>query len=293
MLDLINSLSNRSEDFTQPDPFSTELLAASPNIIPITDRLNTKPGLGNFDKLWRYLGQPLDAPSPRSESLFEVSSFTGLSEGLDASQTGVKGVKWRDKVKGSDLTEPDKPDSGTTIASLSNSLEEKEQRGLFKGESPQKRFSTKALSNDSEIGSEAYKRDVKNSSDRKAIIQRLLYGSPQKVERHGTVASSLIGKPQANSDHESSSLHRPRPLRGSLSAVFSSEQAEYATAAEKKATLIDKLRSKFVHERRFLGSIGTPPQVNNNDTSTEIGIHVFVDASNVGNQLRNIRVQIY
>ena len=281
MLDLINSLSTGSESLPESELFSREYLEVSSDSIPLVKRSNTKSGLGNFDKLWRFLGQPLDIPSPETESLSKFSSTAYVSDRLDATQARIKGVKWRDEIEGTDLTETDILDSGTNVARLSKYQRRKERRRKRDEEGAQEIIPAKTLPVGSENESEGERRDVKRSLDRKAVIQQILYGSPQEIEVSSRGELSVVEKPQGLNDHEPRPLFSSRPLRGSLSALFSSERTEYATAAEKKATLMDKLCSKFVDERRFLSSIGVSPQVSSGDTNYETGIHVFVDASNV------------
>lgn len=277
VLDLINSLSSGSESLPQTGSFSRECLEASSDVIPLVERLHTKSGLGNFDKLWKYLGQPVDVHTPRVESLFESGYTANSSNSLDATQARIKVVKWRDEVEGTDLTETDTLDNSTNIATLSKSQRRKEGR-RNREQGAQGIISAKTLPSSSENESEGDKRGVKHALDRKAVIQQMLYGAPQKREKPGKGASCLVEKPQAQNDHKSRPLFSPHPLRGSLSAIFSSERTEYATAAEKKASLMEKLHSKFIDERRFLGGIGVSPQVDNGVTND---IHVFVDASNV------------
>lgn len=273
VLDLINSLSSGSEKLAQTDVSVVESHESS-IADSLIDDSETSSGLGNFDKLWKFLAQPSNIQPSKAHALPETSSTVGLSDALDLAAASNKGVKWRDEIEGADLADNDEIDSGTNLASLSKTQRRKERRRKRQESEVQAIYHSKALSNGSENESEV-DRGVKRSQDRAAIIQQILHGALQK---RGTGSIGRLEKPQTQSDNESS---RRRPLRGSLTAVFSSEQTGYATAAEKKAKLLDKLRAKFKEERQYLDNIGAPLHDTSGDLSTETGLHVFVDASNV------------
>lgn len=58
-------------------------------------------------------------------------------------------------------------------------------------------------------------------------------------------------------------------------------ESAYAAAAAKKARLMTMLNETFIAERPYLSNISFIQQVSNTNITGE-GIHVFVDASNVG-----------
>lgn len=271
VLDLINSLSSGSKEFSRID-VSVDETHESSDPGSLIGSLETNSGLGNFDKLWRFLGQPSVVPSSKAHLLPEVTSTGRLSNALDLATLSNKGVKWRDEVEGADLADNDEIDSGAHLASLSKSQRRKERRRKRQeGETKHFKYHSRALPSGSANESEVDRR-VKRSDDRTAIIQQLAHGALPKQGK-----ASTFEKLQAQSDNE---INR-RPLRGSLNAVFSSEQARYTTAAEKKAKLMDKLRAKFKNERHYLDNVGIPLHDTSRDLSTGTGLHVFVDASNV------------
>ncbi|MCJ1266176.1 hypothetical protein MMC22_006058 [Lobaria immixta] len=273
VLDLINSLSSGSEKLAQTDVSVVESHESS-IAGSLIDDLETSSGLGNFDKLWKFLAQPSNIQPSKAHGLPEISSTVGLSDALDLAAASNKGVKWRDEIEGADLADNDEIDSGTNFASLSKTQRRKERRRKRQQSEVQAKYHSKALPSGSENESEV-DRKVKRSQDRAAIIQQILHGA---LPKQGKGSIGRLEKPQAQSDNESS---RRRPLRGSLTAVFSSEQTGYATAAEKKAKLMDKLRAKFKEERQYLDNIGAPLHNTSGDLGTETGLHVFVDASNI------------
>lgn len=272
VLDLINSLSSGSENLAQTDVSAAES-HKSPDPGSLTDELQTNTGLGDFDKLWRFLGQPSNTPSSKADVLPEVNSTVDLSDALDLAAAINKGVKWRDEIQGADLADNDEIDSGTNLASLSKSQRKKARRRKRQESGAEAKYNRKALPSGSENESEVDRR-AKRFRDRRAIIQQLIHDAlPEK--RKGSLGR--LEQARAQSDSETGR----RPLRGSLAAVFSSEQTGYATAAEKKAKLLGKLRTKFKEEQQYLDNIGVPQRDISSDLSTGTPVHVFVDASNV------------
>lgn len=272
VIDLINSLSSGSEKLVPTDVSVAETQETSdPGFL--TDDLENNPGLGNFDKLWRFLGQPSDIPSFEADGLPESSSALELSHALDLAAASNKGVKWRDEIEGADLADNDEIDSGTNLASLSKSQRRKERRRKRQKSEAQAKYHGKVIPSGSENESEVDRRAMR-MQDRAAIIHQILHG---EFPKSGRGSLGRLEQLQAPSDSE---INR-RPLRGSLAAVFSSEQTGYATAVEKKAQLLGKLRASFKEELQYLDSIGVPLHDISDDLSTGTGVHVFVDASNV------------
>lgn len=273
VIDLINSLSSGSEKLVQTDVSVVETQETSdPGFL--TDDLEKNSGLGDFDKLWRFLGQPSNIPSFNADGLPEISSAVDLSHALDLAAASNKGVKWRDEIEGADLADNDEIDSGTNLAGLSKSQRRKERRRKRQKGEAQAKYHGKAIPSGSENGSEV-DRSAMRTQDRAAIIHQILHGAFPKP---GKGSLGRLEQLQAQSDSE----NNRRPLRGSLAAVFSSEETGYATAVEKKAQLLDKLRASFKEEQQYLDNIGAPLHDISNDLSSETGVHVFVDASNVG-----------
>src|SRR5256885_788406 len=61
--------------------------------------VESSPRLGNFDRLWEFLGQPKDIPPP--EIGFHISSQDSLHP-IDIAPA-LKGVTWQGEVEGTEL----------------------------------------------------------------------------------------------------------------------------------------------------------------------------------------------
>lgn len=271
MIDLINSLSSRSVTEAQDVSVVESHESSDPGSL-LKNGPETNSGLGNFDRLWRFLGQPSDIPSPKAHAPREINLTVDLNA-LDLAAASNKGVKWRDEIEGADLADNDEIDSGTNLMNLSKSQRRKERRRKRHESEAGAKYDNKVLPSGSENDSGVDQR-VKRFQDRKAIIQQILHDTLPKQGKGSIGRSEQL---QAQSDSEISR----RPLRGSLAAVFSPAQTGYAEATEKKAKLLDKLRTQFKEEQHYLDNIGVPLHDISGNVGTETGVHVFIDASNV------------
>ena len=99
--------------------------------------------LGNFDDVWKFLGQPCDVAPPKINSSLKVDPyiFTGPEEfhvtGDESSNDNsiAKAVRWRDEAEGADLEDNDQQDELNLITKdpgLTKSQKKKKTRGLQK-----------------------------------------------------------------------------------------------------------------------------------------------------------------
>ena len=280
VIDLIKALSSGSENHPQTDILLESFCEDPPTL---TNRLDEDSGLGNFDKLWRYLKESTQFCPPESQQLSEIELSADQGYGLDAVAIS-KAVKWRDEIQGAELTDNNEINSDTNIPAISKSRRRHERRRNAirrkrEDENAQAGRYSKAVSSGSENESEPEEPSLKRLPDRRAIIQQILYGTSSRLGVPDTAPANLEKSTRISKDPKPRLVTSPRPLRGSLAAVFSPESDAYATAAEKKAQLMAKLHSRFKEEN--LNQIGITPTFIGVDSSSEQGIHVFIDASNV------------
>lgn len=282
VIDLINSLSPSVEHTSHADlELRDELNSPSIPNLPAEDH-DSYGGLGNFDKLWRYLGQPLAKDPSYLESLEKIDSIEALTKKSNTELIN-KSVKWRDEIAGADIAENDIIESPTN---LRKSRGNKHRSNVERKKSPKGRADVKGLPSGSENDAEPDLQKSSRSQDRKAIIQDILHGTAPKVEKPKSSVSMILKRPQSLSDQEVGSIAKPQFLSGTLAALFLPEQTAYATETEKKARLMNKLSTKFEEDRRFSSATKALACDSNSDSISESGIHVFVDASNVGIAVR-------
>lgn len=99
VLNLINSLS--------PKPVATAVRLPHTDEPQLTATGESMGGLGDFNKVWEFLGVPRDAPPPQVPLLTPPASDPGLDKEKEAYASDgavyyprtIKGVKWRDTVE--------------------------------------------------------------------------------------------------------------------------------------------------------------------------------------------------
>jgi hypothetical protein len=289
VIELNNSLSSRPEKLGGGQ-FSQLDLDSPSNLLPTSHEHPNPPGLGNFDKIWRYLSLPLSVTSSRIESSPEVAlDAARIKELCDNSITTSKGVRWWDGTESVDVAEKEEIIDSESAKGVKQGLTKRERRR-------KRREEVERGSNTQGVQQKIPKQEpsiqqIRPRSTSEAVIQRILSdtltrpGTPIKVSRPN-------GKPRATSDHEISLATPLRPLRGSLAALDIVDQTAYNTAAQKKEQLMKKLRSNFAGEQKFLDDISIVPPLDELGTSKSDCIHVFVDASNVGTMFGGFEVRL-
>ena len=162
VLDLISNLSYHNENEKQgevPVKKSKELK----NVV--VERKEEEPaGLGNFSKIWEFLGvpanlSPSDIAPPGEDGVEQIKDKDAYnSDGAIYCPPVNKGVKWRDEVKGGDLENiPQEDDDGDPSAPLTKKQrkqKKKEEKRLAKQQAESERLVKAASDFESESGSQ-------------------------------------------------------------------------------------------------------------------------------------------
>ncbi|KAL8713889.1 MAG: hypothetical protein Q9220_002035 [cf. Caloplaca sp. 1 TL-2023] len=279
VFDLIHSLSANAG--TEGDGIGSlpEVIAIEPTY-PLQQR-STKSDLGNFDKLWTFLGQPLDLDPPQvPPPLVNGFSHHDTDEDALVLQAFGKGVRWRDETEGGELADNEQADNNCSLSGLTKSQRKKfrrRQRKAAGGEKPPQRGSLLATSsseNDSDSGPRTPKRPP---ADRKAIIQQILYGIVE-TPNGKPLSATLNGTPRTPLPIDISGWPVATPQRTISSAQHTDRATLIVDAAAKKERLIRKVRERFISDRAFLPPNLSPSPSTNHSND---GIHIFVDASNI------------
>lgn len=249
----------------------------------LANHYNTASHLGDFGKIWEYLGQPLSVPPPTVPFLPSIESDPSAKEDVKgkAALNGLtrgKGVRWTDEFEGGELannygfrnyTNNNFKDSRRSRVRLRNKLNDLEEN------------KPKALPSGSENESEKEAWTPERSQARQAVIKGIVYGTPKKTQNDAPSLLWPSGRPQLPGDAEPGLATSLRVLARPRKPSFSEEEITYAAAAEKKTRLMAKLRDKFIEERWYLDNISFVAHTPHGDDSIDVGVHVFVDASNV------------
>ena len=283
VIDLIYSLSIGKEsaiDLERPDHTSKAYLEYSYVHAGIENGAQPLPQLGNFDKIWQYLNQPLDLIPPEVPAApkGELIGFSGDNACNDPSP--FKAVRWRDELEGADLADNDENDGPQTPSNLTKQQRKKIRRKQRRKD--QTKFSTdgKVLPSGSEDDSA---KDVQapQISDRKAVIDAILHGDsiPDTPPSHMRSGKLFRNEPAANG--EPSPVASPQSAQKVVQILRPRKDSAFAIAVAKKAKLIAMLTETFIDERPFLSNISFIQHVGSAVETPLEGIHVFVDISNV------------
>ncbi|KAL9063672.1 MAG: hypothetical protein Q9157_008135, partial [Trypethelium eluteriae] len=192
VFDLVNSLSN-----TTDPPHATPLEKrpihpdSAKNAVASHQKDNTEAltGLGNFSRLWEYLGAPEDAPTP-VVSAGEAFDFTRLPGREDYASDGAvyrhttKEVKWKDLTDDYDASQTLEESEGSknyTATSKQERNRRKKQRRKERAES-ERLNRVRAIS---DLDSETERRATKGAPAKKASVHLLNTVPQTPVATHG------------------------------------------------------------------------------------------------------------
>ncbi|KAL8950229.1 MAG: hypothetical protein Q9222_003718, partial [Ikaeria aurantiellina] len=283
VFDLIHSLSAAVEKEADGRTASPEITATTTTALEPSrsvQRESVKSDLGNFDKLWTFLGQPLDLDPPQVPPPLSNGFAHDVTDEDTLTQQAIgKGVHWRDETEGGELADNEQADDKSSLSGLTKSQRKKLRRKQRKAAGEAKPSQRELLlpTSSSENDSDSGPRTPKQPPNRRAIIQQILYGFVETPDRKPSSAT-LNGTPRTSLPIDISGWPVAAPHR----ALSSTKHAERATlivdAAAKKERLIRRIRERFVSDRPFL-----PPNASLTPSTTlaNEGIHIFVDASNI------------
>ena len=289
-IDLIYCLSSNNESYSLTTPWTSGTSPEGHVAQSTIDRLERGTQLGNFDKIWQYLGQPLNVPPPTvpTEPSAEFIDVFGTTS--DGAQSTIKGVRWRDELEGGDLADNDDINDTPDFSGLTKEQRKKARRKLRREAEAARVANGQNVASGSENESEREvqspptrdtKRDTSHPS-RKDVIYHILHRTTPKAE------------PRCLRSGEPSTAGIPIDL-GPWPVAFpqvgekaikilkppTKEQRGYAAAAAKKAELMVMLKERFQDEQYSLSEISSIKKVDTAEIGTAESIHVFVDASNV------------
>ncbi len=290
VIDLIYSLSSSNEYFSESTSWTSNASPEEQVAQNTKDRDEQGTQLGNFDKIWQYLGQPLNVPPPTIPTEPSAEVIEILKTTNDSALLTLKGVRWRDELEGGDLADNDDIDDTPDFSGLTKEQRKKARRKLRREAEAARVTNGQNVASGSENESEKEtqapptrdtKRDTSHPSKKDVIYHilhktipkaepgRLRLGEPSTARIPIDVGPWPVAFPQAGA--QAIQILKPPPK----------EQSTYAAAAAKKARLMTMLNERFQDEQHSLSKISSTQQVDNAGIVTAESIHVFVDASNV------------
>ncbi|KAL8823056.1 MAG: hypothetical protein Q9191_006219 [Dirinaria sp. TL-2023a] len=257
VIDLIHSLSSKVDKCTTSDTSSCQ--PSSGPTTPDQDGSQDKvlSQLGNFDKIWEFLGQPLDLAPPvvRPEAHdvpLEPPPDEITTADLGTDSTTPKGVRWRDEVEGADLADNDENYDSKSVQKPSKA-KKKRLRMKKKDEAIKARAVQLLPPSSSENDSEQELQKIKPSQSRQSVIRSLLFD--HSPDTQGTNAKSADTANSAHRDIAPVPWPVAKPRYWLRSSVRKPESA-LAEASARKLKLVTKLQEEFVDDRPYLENIG-------------------------------------
>lgn len=264
----------------RPSKSSSDVKPTQPDKLTKTSLPDSIAGLGDFDRIWEFLGKVPSTPLPRivlpDDPDIPIESIkNGDSEDLQ----DTKAVHWRDEIDGADLADDDELASASNQERLTRKQKKQIKKKIRKEAT---RAGSIVNANDSTSSETESAKALKNAHYRRKIIQGIIGAGPATDVTGQHV--QILARPQPPLSEEKWSVARPfapvRPPR----AFSEPPQSDFVFAAERKARLMGMLAQEFPDERSFRDSTSLFPLTRGADGGTGgsvEGLHVFVDASNV------------
>ncbi|KKY26913.1 hypothetical protein UCRPC4_g01379 [Phaeomoniella chlamydospora] len=265
------------------DSRTTYKIAVPTPLDATTSHNNEKVELGNFNKIFEYL---------QDSSSKSINTITASETPLASSLEQGNNVKWQDDVDAADLE--DNVDS-TPIAEncapartqkrLAQRIKAKRKKRELaateapKGEQPPVETDT-ASGDDTPVETPAS--PSKLSSNRKAVIQQLLFPSQ---ERHTPNQEKILQPPTVErvTPRKEWPVSNPFSLTPVITRFLKQEirPLDDLSVERRRRDLINHLSKRFPYEKKYLVKAGvTNPAFSAHNVIPE-GIHVFVDISNI------------
>lgn len=235
-------------------------------------------GLGNFDSLWDFLGRP-----------HTVDNVTNIDASLDKEPLDVdssgdtRAIRWRDEFDGADLEDNIEPLKPTAASVRTAKRAERRARARERaGKVTTARFADTDTGTDYESAGEELEA-LRKSPDRRAVIDDML-GRTRPGISESPPTSPSPPKPRSTPQREWPVSHSflwtapgvPSPSRKPIISA-----RDGLTVQERKQKLITFLRKQHREQDKFLKSSGLMmPEFTTLNTSS-IGVHVFIDMSNI------------
>ena len=233
--------------------------------------------LGDFNSLWDLLGRPRVVDD-------DYSKYLTHEEAIDASELDPskpdKALRWRDE-DGADLE--DNIDPEPTILTKNQKRAERRARAR---ERVEKVSARQATTSDTETGRESDDEleSLRRSPDRTSVIDAIL-----GRKRPGADDSSPPTSPSPPKAYTTPKKERPisQPFIWTAPGVPSPFHQQIIAPRDtltnlgRKQLLISKLKEKCPDEKKYLKSKGLVEPTFTSLNVSDIGIHVFIDISNI------------
>lgn len=286
VFNLIHSLSVSGGEYAHPENKSIDADSDPPEQATYTAALRVHDQgpsqLGDFDKIWQYLGQPLDLPPPA----IATGSLPDLIDVWDGQTAGeqrtIKAVRWQDAVDCANLADNDENNG---IPDLSNLTKQQRKKVRRKQRQEEQAALAAQLTNKKALPSSSEDESAKDEHehktlDRSGIIYQILHGTPPPTVT-GRLRSGKLFRNQDPGDAKALPAGASPPSKQVIEILKPVRESALEVAAAKKKKLVSMLNERFMDDRQYLSNLSFTQNLSSSTDAPAEGIHVFVDASNV------------
>lgn len=275
-INLLNSLSIPQHD-------SNALSPLKPSPEEVDDTSEQDLNLGDFSKIWKYLGRPPPPDDEKSTKLVKYEVNDVLVGELDLNQLS-KAVRWRDEVDGADLEDNVEPNKLTAAALRNRKRAERRARAKERAEKLNvTKQSQVSDTTDFESGEEL--ESLRRPSDRRAVIDSIL-GLSRPTPGDISSPPTSPSPPKAEVKTPKRSFPVSNPFLWTTTDTSSPRRAfigvkDGLTPRARKQALIAELMQRYPDEKKYLKNSGLLEPAFTPLNISKIGVHVFVDISNI------------
>ncbi|KIW89113.1 uncharacterized protein Z519_09965 [Cladophialophora bantiana CBS 173.52] len=241
--------------------------------------------LGDFSFVWDFLGRPHTADEQQATELVKYKVNDEPVAEIDLNPLN-KGVRWRDEVDGADLEDNVEPPNNKATAAYIRNQKRAARRARAKERAEYLVPQQKTVSDTSDLESGEELESLRRSPDRRAVIDGILGRSRPGLRDHSSPPTSP-SPPKAEIRTPKRDLAVSNPFVWATSPVSTPSKhtviipCDGLTPKARKQALITELIRRHPEEKRYLKNSGLLEPAFTPLNTSDIGIHVFVDISNI------------
>ncbi|KAJ9604130.1 hypothetical protein H2200_011653 [Cladophialophora chaetospira] len=251
-------------------------------------RNNVDGSLGDFSALWDFLGSPQRPHESQAAELIKYEINDEAVAEVDLNHLN-KGVRWRDEVDGADLEDNVEPVNDKATAAYNRNQKRAARRAKAKEKAAHLASSTtldKTASDTTDHDSGEELESLRRSPDRRAVIDSILGRTRPGVHDNSSPPTSP-SPPKAEIRTPKREPPVSNPFIWSIQNTPSPSKNAVITPRdnliprERKQALITELIRQHAEEKKYLKNAGLLEPAFTPLNVSSIGIHVFVDVSNI------------
>ncbi|KAH0845558.1 hypothetical protein AYO21_05487 [Fonsecaea monophora] len=241
--------------------------------------------LGDFSIVWDYLGCPHTADEQQATELVKYEVNDEEVAEVDLNQIS-KGVRWRDEVDGADLEDNVEPPINKATAAYIRNQKRAARRARARGRAEKLPTEERTVSDTTDLESGEELESLRRSPDRRAVIDGIL-GRSRPGLRDNSSPPTSPSPPKVEIRTPKRDYPVSNPFVWPITPVITPSPhtvivpRDGLTTRTRKQALITQLMRRHPEEQTYLRNVGLLEPAFTPLNTSDIGIHVFVDMSNI------------